>query len=181
MTSSRWFLLPLALLLGACGTTAPSRPLPTVASVDLRRYAGQWHEVAQLPNSFQKEGESATALYLPETGGGLRVVNTAQAKDGSSRSIRGHAEVVPGSGNARLRVKFDGLAGLAPANREGNYWIIALDREHYAYAMVGTPDRKYLWILARRAGLERSTLQALLQQAKAQGFATDRMVFEPAA
>lgn len=50
-------LMPLsALLLGACMSQPDYRQtsaeLPTVASVDLDRYVGKWHEIARYPNGL---------------------------------------------------------------------------------------------------------------------------------
>lgn len=180
MKTSGVSLLALLLLgLAGCQTATSHRPLPTVAHVDLRRYCGQWHEVARLPNGFQKADESALAEYLPAANGGVRVINTARRPDGTTRTIRGTAEAVPGSGNARLRVKLGGVAALAPVSEEGNYWIIAVDPEHYRYAMVGTPDRKYLWLLSRSPELDRATAARLIGRAKELGFATSSLLWDP--
>jgi apolipoprotein D and lipocalin family protein len=35
-------------------TASAAEPLPTVPHVDLGRYAGTWHEIARLPNWFQR-------------------------------------------------------------------------------------------------------------------------------
>jgi len=62
------------------------------------------------------------------------------------------------------------MAALAPASREGNYWIIALDQENYHWAMVGTPDRRFLWILSRQPCLDAQVYACLKQQACRLGF-----------
>ena len=86
------------------------------------------------------------------------------------------ATAVPGSGNARLRVRFGGMAAFVPVSRAGNYWIIALDEEGYQWAMVGTPDRRFLWILSRQPSLDPATLATLKQQACRLGFAVENLV-----
>lgn len=165
-------------LLAGCATQSQTRPLPTVKKVDLRRYAGQWYEIARLKNRFQREGESAMAEYqmVSETSASVR--NSATTSSGKVRSIEGTATVVPGSSGARLRVKFHGLAALVPASSEGNYWIIALD-PGYRSAMVGTPDRKYLWILSREPRLPEATKKAYLEKAKSLGFSLQDLVWDP--
>lgn len=182
------FLLPLLLaLLPSCqsiGTPASATgghpPLPTVKRVDLKRYAGSWHEVARLPQSYEKDCLRAAAEYTPNPDGTLKVVNTCYKKRGRVTSIEGKAEAVPGSRNARLKVSFHGLAALAPVPDEGNYWIIALD-PGYQWAMVGTPDRQALWMLSRVAALPYPTYQMLKEKARSLGFDTARLLPEAAA
>lgn len=169
----------LALILAAglvgCSTTS-HRPLPTAGPVDLKRYSGHWYEVARLPAPYQKADEGAKAEYTLQRNGTVRVVNTAIEPNGRTRSIAGRAVPVPGSDNARLRVKFEGFAGLARVPEEGNYWIIALDRNRYRYAMVGTPDRKNLWLLSREPRMNRATQRQLISRAKALGYPVERLL-----
>ncbi|MBP8154711.1 MAG: lipocalin family protein, partial [Nitrospira sp.] len=61
------------------------------------------------------------------------------------------------------------------SSRDGNYWILALDPE-YRTAMVGTPDRRFLWILSRAPQLEEATYQRLVEQAKRLGFPTTDLI-----
>ena len=159
---------------------AAAEALATVSYVDLARYAGAWHEIARLPNFFQRSCERSRAAYTACADGSLNVVNTCVKDGGRTTSIEGRAEPVPGSGNARLRVRFRGLAALAPVPRDGNYWIIALDDAPdggpYQWAMVGTPDRKFLWILARDPHLPPEIVASLEAQARCLGFAVDQLV-----
>ncbi len=151
-------------------------PLPTVTAVDLGRYAGTWHEVARLPNWFQRSCILSTARYIPQADGSMAVINTCTKANCRQSSIEGVATAVPCSGNARLRVKFGGMAALVPASREGNYWIIALDQENYQWAMVGTPDRRFLWILSRQPCLDPQVYACLKQQACRLGFDVGSLV-----
>jgi apolipoprotein D and lipocalin family protein len=174
----RQFCQRLALAAAACCLTGGRHhvaALPTVPCVDLARYAGTWHEIARLPNCFQGACGDAQARYEPRPDGTLTVVNTCVSRRGRCREVVGRAEPVPCSGNARLRVRFGGLAALVPVPREGNYWIIALD-DDYRFAMVGTPDRRFLWILARDTCLPPDVFAGLVAQARCLGFDVDRLV-----
>jgi len=174
------FLLPVlagSLFFAGCGGSQHP-PLATVPRVELSKYAGTWYEIGRLPNRFQKAEERAVAEYGARPDGLVSVKNTAIARDGKQRSIEGAAEPVAGSNNARLKVRFKGIAGLVPVSAKGNYWIIDLDAG-YRHALVGTPDRNYLWILSRTPRLDRATTEALLTKAKAAGFATERMIWDP--
>jgi apolipoprotein D and lipocalin family protein len=53
--------------------------------------------------------------------------------------------------------------------------VMALDDGH-THALIGTPDRKYLWILSRTPGLEPAIYDQLVETAKAQGFEVSRLV-----
>jgi apolipoprotein D and lipocalin family protein len=169
----RFFLLLAVLVFAGCGTDNP--PLPTVAQVDLSRYAGRWYEIARLPNFFQKDGARATADYTVQDDGSVKVRNTELRADGGQKAVEGRATAVEGSGNARLQVRFDGLAGLAPVAAEGNYWIIGLEPD-YSVALVGTPDRKFLWLLARTPKLPASARDRHLARARELGFPTEKIL-----
>lgn len=164
------------LALSAC-QSLPDNPPKTVESVDLERYAGLWFEIARLPVFFQKETELATAEYSLNDAGTVDLVNTAIAQDGSTRSVTGTAVPVPGSENARLRVTIDNffarLFGSPPDF--GNYWILKLDPD-YSLALVGSPNRKTLWILAREPEIPAAALQETIDAAARAGYPTERLI-----
>ena len=76
--------------------------------------------------------------------------------------IKGKAYIVKNSGNAKLKVQF-----FWPFR--GKYWIIDL-ADDYSYAVVGHPNRKYLWILSRTAKMDDTTYQQITTRIKAIGF-----------
>lgn len=145
----------------ACSTTG-NAPLPTVAAVDLQRYAGDWYEIAKLPNVFQSACASDTVARYRVDGEGVSVRNRCRRADGSIDSIEGRASVVPDSGGARLTVTF-----FWPFR--GDYWILALDPA-YRTVLVGEPRRKYAWVLSRTPVLDQQALDSLLDRAQALGF-----------
>ena len=165
-------------------TPAPTTALPVVAPVDLQRYAGTWYEQARLPNRFQRDctGQvSATYEVLP--GGRVGVANRCAKADGSTELAQGVARLVPVEGQpgaGRLEVSF------APRWLSwvplvwGDYWIMQLDAD-YQVALVGTPDRKYLWVLSRAPQIDPARVQVLLDYARATGFDTATVVRTPSA
>lgn len=175
MRRLRPLLLVCCLVVSPAASATAAEPLPTVPHVDLARYAGTWHEIARLPNWFQRSCERSRAEYTPCVDGSIRVVNTCVRTSGRCTTIEGRGEPVPCSGNARLRVKFGGLAAFAPVSRDGNYWIIALD-EDYQWALVGTPDRRFLWILSRQPCLAAEVYADLRRRARCLGFDVDRLI-----
>ncbi|MDQ8195899.1 lipocalin family protein [Coraliomargarita algicola] len=172
---------PALLLLGLSFFTAcralPEDPPATVESVDLNRYTGLWHELARLPVFFQKDNERATAEYVMNDAGNIDLVNTAIAPDGSQRSVTGTAVPVAGSNNAKLKVSIDNffaqIFGSPPDY--GNYWILKLESD-YSIALVGSPNRKTLWLLAKTPEIPASKLQAYIAYAETLGYEVSELI-----
>ena len=150
----------------------------TVPVVDLNRYTGDWFEIARFPNRFQRNclGD-VRASYARRADGRLDVVN--QCRTGGGRiEARGIARVVDNRTFARLKVRFaPAWLGLLPMVW-GDYWIIGL-AEDYSWAVVGSPDRKYLWILSRTPRLDEAALATARGIARANGFDVERLVDTP--
>jgi apolipoprotein D and lipocalin family protein len=171
-------MLVLALSIFATGCQAlPENPPPTVDRVDLERYTGLWYELARLPVPFQEDNERATAEYRLRDDGTIDLINTAIKPDGSTRSVTGTAVPVPGSNNSRLRVTIDNffaeLFGSPPDY--GNYWVLKLAPD-YSIALVGSPDRDSLWLLAREKTIPLETMQRYMDRAAELGYSTDAMI-----
>lgn len=149
---------------------SPSRaPLPTVPSVDLSRYAGLWYEIARLPMRHEdRHASDVTAEYSLQEDGKVRVVNRCLDDEGKPEEAVGEATATDDS-NARLEVSFlpEGLRWV-PFTK-GDYWVLRLD-DGYTTALVGTPDRKYLWLLSREPKMDEATVRDWLSFAQAQRF-----------
>ena len=158
------------LILASCSGIKSSPPLQTVAWVDLVRYAGTWYEIARLPMWFQRHCIDSKAVYAIRPDGKIGVHNECVTDVGGLDQVDGIATVVDTKTNARLAVTFDNFfARLVGPSREGNYWIIDLDPD-YQTALVGTPDRRYLWILSRSPHLDEATYQRVVAKAQQFGF-----------
>jgi apolipoprotein D and lipocalin family protein len=144
---------------------APPVPVP---QVDLDRYAGRWYEIAKIPNWFQRSCVGGTtADYAVRPDGMIDVVNRCLQKDGTAKEARGVARVENEKTRSELKVSF--VRFLWRRWFWGDYWIIGLDPD-YQYAVVGTPDRKYGWILARRPKLDPSQFSAVNRILEQQGY-----------
>lgn len=138
---------------------------PTVQHVNLEQYAGLWYEIARYPNGFQKQCEGVTAEYALRDDGKVDVTNTCHL--GNERSATAIARIVPESGNAKLEVKF---APKWVPFAWGDYWILHLE-DDYSAALVGSPDGKYLWILARAPVIPDALMDKIKQRAETLGYA----------
>jgi apolipoprotein D and lipocalin family protein len=149
-------------------------PVTPVSSVDLERYAGLWHEIAKIPNRFQKQcARGTTAEYTLRDDGRIDVVNRCLREDGRPDEAKGVARIVDEETRAKLEVSFVSFLGWRPF--WGDYWVIGLD-EDYRWAIVGTPDRKYGWILARSPSLEDDELEEIFAILERNGY--ERSAFE---
>ncbi|MGL6039632.1 MAG: lipocalin family protein [Deefgea sp.] len=157
----RLFIIALLASQSLMATDLP--PVQSVPQVDLARYVGTWHEVARFPMYFQNQcvGD-VTANYSKMDNGKIKVINRCRTQDGEFTEAEGSASVVDNTNNSQLKVSF-----FWPFRSD--YWIIGLDPE-YRWAVVGNPDRKYLWILSRTKTMTPSDLAAAKASAMAQGF-----------
>jgi apolipoprotein D and lipocalin family protein len=173
-------ILLFQLGLASCSSMKSSLPPPATAqAVDLDRYTGRWFEIARLPMRFQKAGEAAVAEYGANPDGTISVHNIAIRPDGSQHDIRGYAKVLNPPANTKLAVRFSTWFGpLIPVPKEGNYWVLHVD-DGYQEAIVGTPDRKYLWLLARTATIPEQRYAGLVAKAEALGFDVSRLIKAP--
>lgn len=142
----------------------------TVDSVDLKKYAGTWYEIGRLPMYFQRNCASdVTATYIEKTdGSGIKVINQCKAQDGSAISAEGLAKPADGTGS-KLKVTFlPSWIRWLPVGR-ADYWVLARDAD-YKTALVGTPDKEYLWLLARSPNVSQETYAKYRQIAQKQGY-----------
>lgn len=138
-----------------------NKPLSTVQYVELDKYLGKWYEIAAFPQSFERGCSHTTAEYSLNDDGSIKVVNTC-VKDGKIKVAKGKATVQDTQTNAKLNVQF-----FWPF--KGKYWIIGLAHD-YSYALVGHPNRKYLWILGRKPEMDGQTYNYLVTLAANKGF-----------
>ncbi len=147
------------------GTATEKSEVVTVDSVDLNKYIGTWYEIAKIPNSFQRKcAMNTTATYAFGSDGYINVTNRCVESDGSADVAKGVARVVDEKTHSKLQVSFVSVFGIHLF--WGDYWIIGLDKD-YRYAVVGTPSRKYGWILSRTPKLspdEKSQIDEILRR-----------------
>lgn len=167
---SAFFTLLFALSLAGC-STAPPDGLRPVTSFDLNRYLGQWYEIARLDHSFERGMSDVNATYQLQDDGSVKVINRGYDTQRQAwKEAVGRALFIGDPGTASLKVSFFGPF-------YGGYHVIALDQQNYRWSLVAGPDRDYLWILARDKTLPAEVREQLVRQAKALGFATDKLIW----
>jgi apolipoprotein D and lipocalin family protein len=161
---------------GASGFAPRASTQPqTVEKVDLDRYLGLWYEIARLPNRFQELCKSnVVATYSKASNGAVKVENRCVNEGGEMKEAIGEARSVEAN-NSKLEVRFapSWLAWLPLV--WGDYWVLHLEPD-YSLALVGSPDRQFLWVLSRSKSIDKNKLDGLLGKAREQGFAAEKVV-----
>jgi len=141
--------------------------LEVVPHVELERYLGKWYEIAHLPAKFQEGCNETTATYTLSKDGSISVLNQC-TKNGKLKQAKGKAKVVDKDSNAKLKVTF-----FWPFY--GDYWIIKLGN-NYDYSVVGTPNRKYLWILSRTPQMDDMLYSQLIEHVESKGYDVGELI-----
>lgn len=161
----KFFAALVTLLLASCSSVV-KKPPTTASYVDLQRYMGTWYEIASFPNGFQKGCQQTRASYTLEKNF-VRVVNQCY-RNGKVTRAQAKAWPVKGSGNARLKVQF-----FWPF--KGDYWILDVSKD-YQVALVGSPNRKYLWVLSRKKQISVAAYESMVKKARDNGYDVSRLV-----
>ena len=141
-------LAPVGVTIGSIG----GPELTAVDSVDLKRYQGEWFQVAAIPQPYTLQCTHDTrAEYAVTAPGTISVRNTCGSVVSSDSVIEGEAEVRDGVAGASLRVNFPRV----PFQDSGgpvNYRITYL-ADDYSLAIVGDPARTSGFVLSRDPAL----------------------------
>jgi apolipoprotein D and lipocalin family protein len=143
----------------------------------LKRYQGTWYELARLPMFFQRNCAQSEAHYGLQSDGNVAVLNRCLTRDGQWQEAQGTASPqVPGRTD-KLWVVFDNwFSKLLPGVAKGHYWVLYVDPD-YDVAVVGNPDRKYLWLLSRTPTVSPQVRDKLLAKAQEQGYDTEALIW----
>lgn len=147
--------------------TQKNGPLEVVPQIDLQKYLGKWFEIAHLPFRFEAGCSGITATYALNADGTVSVLNEC-IKNGKVKTAKGKAKVVDRNTGAKLKVSF-----FRPFY--GDYWIIKLG-ENYDYSVVGTPNRRYLWVLSRTPQMDDKLYAQLTAFAESKGFDVNKLI-----
>ncbi|MBK7822890.1 MAG: lipocalin family protein [Tessaracoccus sp.] len=147
----------------------PTTEVTSVSHLDLQRYLGLWFEIGRLPLRFEDEdARDVTATYTLNDDGTVRVDNRCIDGEGKPTQAVGQA-IADDDHPAQLQVTFlpAGLRWIP--GTKANYWVLKID-DDYRHALIGTPDRKHLWLLARETRVDAATETRYLAEAVRQGF-----------
>lgn len=156
-------------LMAAAGAVAEGRRPPfqkVVDAVDIHRFLGSWYVVALMPSVFEKGAVNGIETYSLDEKGLIRVeyVFYKRSPGGKRTVMRQKGWIVNGENNAEWAVQ-----PLWPLKLP--YLIIDL-AEDYRYAVIGTDNFKYLWIISRTPAMAPDDYAAILARLAARGYGT---------
>lgn len=171
---SAFILFFFTCQLTACAPAPVQPSLQLVPDLDTTRFLGTWYEVGGIPTRDQAGCFGTTATYSLRSNGDINVLNKCylDAQGSRSKQAEGRAFVPNPSEPSKLKVEFFWPFA-------GDYQVMAL-ADDYSYAMIGNPQRSYLWILSRSPKLPEARYQELVELAVSQGYSASAIMRTPA-
>ena len=163
-----------------CSVYGQSLPeIEPVENLNIGKYLGVWHQIALIPNYFQKDCVDDTqAEYEVLSDDSITILNSCLSLDGERLLAAGIERATGEPRNfARLKVSFapKWLAWIPFV--WGDYWILSIDDE-YNSVLIGSPDRRYLWILSRQKFIQKEIFADYLEKAKKNEFDTSLLIYK---
>jgi apolipoprotein D and lipocalin family protein len=161
--------------LGMGGSNHP--PLKLVERVDIQKFMGDWHVLANIPTSTEEGCHNALEQYALKDDGNVAI--TFSCNKGSFEGVRevNHfTGLIQNPGiNSEWKVKMK-IFGFIPLKLP--FLVIDLATDG-SYTVIGYPSREYVWIMARTKSLPEETWAGINERLKAQGYDLARIVRVP--
>ena len=159
------------LVMTACASTGQP-PLQAIDSkVDIERFMGDWYVIGSIPIDIpllpmfsEKDAHNAVESYRLTPEGVIETTYTFRkgAFDGPEKRFTPKGRVYNQETNAEWRMQF-----FWPF--ESAYLIIYLDK-NYQETIIGVPDRKYVWIMARKPQMTAARYDKLIKVVAEAGY-----------
>ncbi|MFT6407102.1 MAG: apolipoprotein D and lipocalin family protein [Arenicella sp.] len=160
-------ILPIvALSLAACATRAP---MPTVESVDLKKFMGDWYVIANIPTLIERQAYNAVERYELDSDGNIPTTFTFNkgSFDGPLKTYNPKGFIEDKTNNSLWSMRF-----IWPI--KADYRIVYLS-EDYQQVIIGRKARDYVWVMARTPQISDSDYQTLVQKTEALGYDLTRL------
>jgi len=143
-------------------------PNRTVNHVDLKSFSGTWYSLYSIPTMFDKGSRETTTHYTLDKDEYYNVVTTCKEEDGKIKSIKSKIFPVKDTHDGQMKAQF-----IWPIKVD--YWVIDL-ADDYSYTVVGHPDHKFLYIMARKPEMDKALYEQIVAKCKAMGYPVDQLV-----
>lgn len=159
-----YWILGVLMFVSACTTSGSLPPLEKVPAVDLDRFMGDWYVLASIPTFLETGAHNAVENYTRNPDGTIAIKFTYKRNsfEGELRNLSMTGSVVAGTNNAEWKV-----SPFWPLKFP--YYTIDLAPD-YSWVVVATPNRGYLWIMARNWQMDELQLQTIIDKMVQRGF-----------
>lgn len=163
----------LAALVSACTTSGSLPPLEKVPSVDLNRFMGDWYVIANIPTFIEVGAHNAVESYKMNADGNIDISFTFKKDgfDGEKKKYTMTGIPVPGTNNAEWKV-----SPFWPLKFP--YYTIDLAAD-YSWVVVATPNRGYLWVMARDWKIDQNLVKSIIDRLVQRGFKESEIKMVP--
>ena len=158
-------MLTLAILsLSACAHRAP---MPTVESVDLKRFMGDWYVIANIPTFIERKAYNSVEHYELDSDGNIptRFSFNKGGFDGPLKTYKPKGFIKDKTNNSLWGMQF-----IWPF--KADYRIVYL-RKDYQQVIIGRKARDYVWLMARTPKISDADYEALVKKIENLGYALD--------
>jgi apolipoprotein D and lipocalin family protein len=155
----------LIILTAATGCASMDQPLKSAAHVDLPKYMGDWHVIANIPYFAEKGCVDSIESYALRPDGDIDNRFTCRKNSFAApmkQRAFARATIKDKTSNAVWSVH---MFKVLPVR----YLILELDPD-YQWVALGHPTRRYGWIMSRSASLPEETYHEILNRLQAQGY-----------
>lgn len=169
--SLRITLVTLLIDISACSKAKPSHsPLERAPSMDMGQMNGDWHVVARIPTILDREATDMHMTFLVRQDFSMDIdwlfKKNSKTEADTKYSLSGQA------GRARDTT----LWSISP------FWPLSFTYQvlefsgDYSWIVVGSSDRKYLWILSRNDNMDPLLIEGLLRRVEDSKFDVSAVV-----
>lgn len=140
-------------------------PLEIAPKIEVSRFMGKWYVIGSIPTMFEKGAYNAIEIYTWNEDTQKIDVDFSFNKDsfdGPIKKIPQTAWIYNKETNTEWRVRPFWPLSLA-------YLILDVSAD-YTETIVGVPDRKYVWLMARTPQISESRYQELYAKIQKMGF-----------
>ena len=169
-------LINLLIILHTCisctQTSETKSPLPKAPFINLTRLTGQWHVPARIPTLLDKKATEMTVLITPESDQSLKLKWEFKGSPDDTESttwnftsrLAGQNETASWIISPFWPIRF-------------HYQVIEYSAD-YTWFIIGSRDRKNVWVLSRDQSLAPGLLDSLLERLRTKEFDVVRVVRE---
>jgi apolipoprotein D and lipocalin family protein len=137
--------------------------------INYKAFEGKWYSLYSIPTLMDKHWKQTTEIYTLIDSDHFDVFTTYH-KEGKQeeKSITSKLFFDKDRADGDMKAQF-----LWPF--KVGYWVIEL-ADDYSYVVVGHPDEKYLFIMAREVRIDESLLNEIIERCRQKGYPVEKLI-----